>query len=274
MAHIEKMTFAAARQPINHDFRRYTSTRDHIDPSLSHKNYNLAPAHDPWQFVKDKIDMSKKSGGRVNSRSVAVVSTVVTLPAEFKGDERLFFESVFKFLCGIFGAENVVSAVIHYDEPGARPHIHFKAVPLLFDADKGIYQLNAKKVVSRSFLRRFHKDMDDYLCAVFGYRVGILNGATKEGNLTVSQLKEQRAQIVELSKDYSSLVDEYDALVDEYNSLLDTIKRLEDKKSDLSLRVEVLKKRLDEITIINHRVANDILGDDEEERQNPFNFER
>jgi len=263
MAHFEKYTVAQTRQEINHDRRRYTSKRDNIDASLTHKNYNLVKHNvDPWEFVKQKIDMSKKSGGRFNSRSVSCVSCVISLPADFQGDESLFFKVAKQHLDSVFGAENCISAWVHYDEPGARPHLHYKATPVLVN-DAGVHQFNAKAIVSRSFLRRFHKDLESAMKRVFGRPVGIINGATKYGNLTVSQLKEQRALLVQLNKDYCSLLNEYNDLVDEYNKLLESVDNLKARHQDLVERVAGLKSKLEDLEALNHRVANSVLGDDD-----------
>ena len=262
VAHFAKYTLAQTRQEINHDRRKYTAKRENVDSNLSHKNYNLAGHNvDPWQFVKDKIAMSKNSGGRFNSRSVAVVSCVVSLPADFVGNEHLFFETAKKHLDKVFGGENCVSAWVHYDEPGARPHLHYKATPVLQKNEA--YQFNAKAIVSRSFLSRFHNDLERSMVAVFGHTVGITNGATKNGNLTVPQLKYQREQFINLNKDYISLLDEYNGLVEEYNELLDNIDQLEKKKISLQSRCAELRKKLDDLIVQNHRVADSVLSDDE-----------
>ena len=56
---------------------------------------------------------------------------VVTQPEGFAGDTRAFFEAVYGFLCDVVGEGRVVSAYVHLDEPGARPHMHFAFVPVV-----------------------------------------------------------------------------------------------------------------------------------------------
>ena len=268
MAHFEKYTQSGTRQTLNHDERKFTDKRENIDKSLSCNNYNLGPQHDPWQFVKDKIAMSKKTGGRVNSRTIACCSCVVTLPKDFKGDERLFFETAKKYLDGVFGADNCASAWVHYDEPESRPHLHYKGIPILEKRDEqgkptGVLQFNAKKVVSRSFLKKFHKDLDKAMTTVFGRSVGIINGICSEGALTVPQLKKQREMLLQLNKDYNALLDEYNELIDDFNNLLDDIGALEEKRDELSQKVAELQERLDKVKEENARLADEILGDDD-----------
>lgn len=268
MAHFEKYTQSGARQTLKHDERKFTDKRENIDKSLSCNNYNLEPRHDPWQFVKDKIAMSKNTGGRVNTRTIACCSCVVTLPKDFDGDERLFFETAKKHLDGVFGRDNCISAWVHYDEPESRPHLHYKATPILANKDDkgnptGVLQFNAKKVVNRAFLKQFHKNLDKAMTTVFGRSVGILNGVCSDGALTVPQLKKQREMFLQLNKDYNSLLDEYNELIDDYNNLLDDIESLQSKRDELSLKVGELKERLDKMKEENARLADEILGDDD-----------
>lgn len=181
MAHFEKYTKAGTWQVLEHD--KHTREGKHIDKTKTPLNYNLQENRaDPWQFVKDKIVMSKKKGFRFNSRSVACVSCIITLPKDFRGDERLFFEKSKAFLDSVFGADNCISAWVHKDEQN--PHLHYKFCPITKEG-----QFNAKKLINRKFLQRFHPRLEEELFKVFGYAVGIENGATTKGNQTIQQLK-------------------------------------------------------------------------------------
>ena len=250
MAHFEKYTKAGTWQVLEHD--KHTRDGEHIDKERTHLNYNLQPRSDPWQFVKDKIDMSKKSGARFNSRSVALVSCVITLPKEYDGDPRQFFEECKKYLDKLFGADNCVSAWVHLDEPNAQPHLHYKCTPIMRDGDR--LQFNAKKLVSWSFLQRFHKDLDKHLTAVFGRSTGVLNGATSQGNQTVEQMKRltevkkeveaTRKELDELQTQYDEEVDQYNDLVDQQDILLAKIEKLRAIASRLDKQIEEMKKTI------------------------------
>ncbi len=238
MAHFEKYAKAGTWQVLEHD--KHTRDGEHIDKTKTAENYNLSEVVDPWQFVKDKIAMSKNSGGRVNSRTVTMVSCVITLPKDFKGDERLFFEECKKYLDGIFGADNCASAWVHKDEK--QPHLHCKYTPVIKDGDR--LQFNAKKIVNRDFLRAFHAKLEKHLADVFGHPVGIINGATTQGNQTIKQLKalsEVTARIDSARQDLDNLLDEYNEEVDAFNSLLDEVENLQNrvkKLRDISQRLE------------------------------------
>ena len=246
MAHFEKYTKGGAYQILHHDEHDERAGK-HIDRERTHLNYNLQPRSDPWQFVKDKIDMSKKSGARFNSRSIALVSCIITLPKDYQGDPRKFFEECKKYLDSVFGADNCASAWVHFDE--VQGHMHYKATPVIKDGDR--LQFNAKKLVSRSFLQRFHKDLDKYLTTALGHSTGVRNGATSHGNQTVEQMKrleevkqelaEVKQELAEVKQELDKLLTEHDETVEEYNQLLDDIDRLEGEKDRTEARVARLR---------------------------------
>lgn len=244
MAHFEKYTKAASWQVLEHD--KHTRDGEHIDKERTALNYNLCTVSDPWQTVKNKLAESKQTGARINSRTVALVSCVITLPKDFKGNERQFFEECKKYLDKLFGAENCVSAVVHMDEK--TPHLHYKFCPIVKEGD--VLKFNAKTLISRNFLRSFHKDLEKHLAEIFKGPVGIVNGATSQGNQTIKQLKalsEVTARLDSARKDLDNLLDEYNEEVDAFNKLLDEVDELQHrakKLRDISQRLEAHIKDL------------------------------
>jgi hypothetical protein len=112
---------------------------------------------------------------------------VITLPKIMGNDERRFFEETFKFLVGKYKKKNVISAYVHKDE--TTPHMHFAFVPVAVDKKKNIEKLCSKDIIGRDDLLAFHEELDNYLTSVFGYCTGVRNGATKEGNKSIDELK-------------------------------------------------------------------------------------
>lgn len=266
MAHFDKYTKAQTRQVLCHDGREYSDKREHIDKERTHLNYNLQPRSDVWQFVKDKIDMSKKSGGRFNVRSIACASCVIPLPKGFAGDERLFFESAKAYLDSLFGADNCISAWVHKDE--RNPHLHYKFCPVE-EKENSVFQFNAKKLVSRSFLRQFHKNLEKHMSKVFGYPVGILNGATTMGNLTVEQLKNQQketerllAENEQLRQAHKELEQEYSELMESLTTLIDEVETKKEQLEELSSSCTKLKTIINKLLADRARLADTILSDD------------
>ena len=162
-----------------------------IDPSRTHLNYNLAPERPEGQynFIKHRCSEVYCLGRKdVNVLCSWIVTAPETLdPA--KEDE--FFRATYKTLADNYGEENVVSAYVHKDESG-RSHMHFAFIPVVYDKDKDRFTVNAKKCVTRSDLRNFHPWLEAELEQRLGYHVDVINEATKDGNKTVSQLKQER----------------------------------------------------------------------------------
>ena len=134
-----------------------------------------------------------------------LVSWVVTLPTDYTGDEKVFFQETYNFLENRYGKENVVSAYVHLDETS--PHIHFCFVPVIFDNKKQQFKVNAKKCIDKNELKYIHPQIQEYLEKKLQTKVSILNGATIEGNKTIEQLKKetdiQQKAITELVKNPS-----------------------------------------------------------------------
>lgn len=142
--------------------------------------------------------------GRENQTVMA--EFIVTLPKDVKsGDERTFFSAVYDFYCNDFGENNIINAVVHNDE--ITPHIHIDFVPVVtgnveYGGNKNkaleewkenhsgeLERLCCKDLISRDYLRHMHPRLSEHVRKSLGYEVEILNGATANGNRTVTQLK-------------------------------------------------------------------------------------
>lgn len=159
-----------------------------IDNSKTYLNYNLAPRHKgtDYEFMKKRCeDLKILRRKDVNW----LVSWVVTLPTDYTGDEKVFFQETYNFLENRYGKENVVSAYVHLDETS--PHIHFCFVPVVFDNKKQQFKVNAKKCIDKNELKYIHPQIQEYLESKLQTKVSILNGATIDGNKTVEQLKKE-----------------------------------------------------------------------------------
>ena len=56
------------------------------------------------------------------------------LKNEKQNNQNKFFEETKEFLDKRYGKENVVCAVVHYDE--TTPHLHYAFIPVTFDEKK------------------------------------------------------------------------------------------------------------------------------------------
>lgn len=193
MAHIEKYNKAAVGHLLAHYDRQAENIgNENVDRSRSYLNYNLAAELQPMRqgdFIKQRCSEVKMQ----KRKDVNVMCTwVVTAPQDLPETEQAaFFKATFDFLAARYGKENVISSYVHLDE--TTPHIHFAFVPVVEDRKKGGFKVSAKERVDRSDLRSFHLDLDKAISVALGHSVGILNAATKDGNKTISELKQKTA---------------------------------------------------------------------------------
>jgi hypothetical protein len=249
LAHVSKYT----RGAVTHLFRHYERAKDsttgeyikfgnqEINKSKSHLNYNLAPTANKSQgeLLKERCSQVKC----LNRKDVNVMcSWVLTLPQEIdKTDEARFFQIAYNFLEDRYKKENIISAYVHLDE--AQPHMHFAFVPVVKDKKKGHYKVSAKELISKMELKTFHTDLQAHMERHFDKEVLILNGATKNGNKSVYELKIATLQEQET----------------------ETEKQLAQKDQEL---IEVLKK-IAEATKTNKKIM-DIDHKDVKENKNTF----
>lgn len=123
--HLATYTKADAGKMISH-YERSIGERDHIDGSG--EVYNLAPEFDGGP--KERFKALCK-GLDIGAKTKPLADFVVTMPKGYEGDRDEFFRAVYEELAERVGAENVVCAYIHADEPGAQPHMHFAFVPVV-----------------------------------------------------------------------------------------------------------------------------------------------
>lgn len=190
MAHIAKYKGGALGNMCGHYDRwrgdlEKAAVRDNIDPALTHLNYNLAPERNGGQvrFVHERISALQLKR-KPRKDAVLMCDCVLTAPKSLDRSElHAFFKSGYEFLAERYGRENVVSAYVHFDEPGAQPHMHFAFVPVTDDG-----RLAAKDVVNRQDLRTLHGDMQRSVEAALGHHVEIVLDPEKEIDKQLSAL--------------------------------------------------------------------------------------
>jgi hypothetical protein len=248
MAHVEKFARGTTGVMCGHYGRTegdgVRRSNENIDPARTHLNYNLAPAHDGGQiaFIQKRLSEVKLQ----NRADVKVMCDwVITLPVtdEFKQQkperqEELtqgFFRASYDFLEKRYGRENVVSAYVHMDEK--TPHMHFAFIPVTEDRKKGGFKVSAKEVLTRSDLQSFHTDLQRFL-GQRGVPLAVLNGATKDGNKTVAELKKATALEATAAKRIESAKRE----IDNANASVQTAKERAAKEKE-RVRAEVAAAR-------------------------------
>ncbi len=233
IAHLEKYTRGSTGSLFAHYSRKKDKKGNHrkygnqdIDLKRTHLNYNLAPIKDIDQVA---ILRKRLEEVRVFKRSDVNVMCdwVVTLPESIEQlqDQDKFFKETYKFLEKEYGRENVISSYVHLDE--TTPHMHFAFVPVVIDKKKGDLKVSAKELITRTHLKKFHKNLERNLEKAFGFKVGVLNDATKEGNKSVKKLKNET--IEKLEKEINTLENDLNALKQKTNDYLGVHSSIEQK---------------------------------------------
>ena len=98
--------------------------------------------------------------------------------------------------------------------------MHFCFVPVVIDKKKNIEKVSAFELITKKELNSFHKELNNYMTNIFNRDIGILNGATANGNKTVLEMKNEQ-----LEKELNKISNK----TKKYNSTLEKIKNLKIK---------------------------------------------
>lgn len=254
MAHVAKYTKAAVGHLSKHFERAKDENGEYIkfgnveiDTTKSNQNYNLAPEKSQGNFIKKRCSEVKC----LNRKDVNVMCAwVVTLPKDFPEErEREFFEQTYNFLEKKYGKENVVSAYVHKDE--VTPHMHFAFVPVVQDKKTGKEKVSAYELLNKKELQKFHPELEQHLVNYFGFEIGILNGATKEGNRTVAELKQQS-----IAEQTQKKQQELDILILKTQEKINKLEDMDEQLKSLNQKISTFQrilKRQDEIEMIGQK---------------------
>lgn len=220
MASVEKFTDAAVTNQLRHNAREIiTNSNKDIDKARTHLNYSLTPERSlsPRAYYTTR-KQELYVYGRKDVKTMA--GWIVTAPKELTTpeEEHEFFISTYNFLENRYGKENVVQAVVHYDEGKkekavdrwgkvltddsgkpiykltfGRPHLHFDFIPVVADTTPKHPQAEkicANDVLTRHELQCFHSDLQKHL-QNDGLNCSVITGITKLNgrNYTVKELK-------------------------------------------------------------------------------------
>lgn len=195
MAHIKKYTSSATGALCSHYDRSKNPPTENIDNSRTGLNYNLASDEQPRgqiDFIHQRLSEVKVHKRKdLNVMCDWVVTVPKDLPQNF---HKAFFQETYNFLKNKYGKENIISSWVHEDE--VTPHMHFAFIPVVEDKRKGGYKVSAKECITRADLKTFHENLQEYLEERLKMPVNVLNGATKEGNKSIADLKRGTAQKV------------------------------------------------------------------------------
>lgn len=194
MAHLTSFKANGAVGVLRHDERTendevHSRKNECIDITRTSLNYNLAPKR-TGKLMEHIRQVCDDNNVRLNNRKDLNVmsSWVVTVPKTVPSQQyQLFFQRCYDFLKKRYGEKYVLSATVHMDE--TTPHMHYSFIPVGLDTKNNRLTVSSKLVATRTELRNCQQELSNSLDKEFGYNLGILNEATKDGNKTIQELK-------------------------------------------------------------------------------------
>ena len=274
MAHVMKHTRASCGHMLKHyDREEENISNENIDRTRTHLNYNLALHQQMMQgeFIRNRCSEVRCQ----NRKDVNVmVSWVITAPKDLpESAYEDFFQESYNFLEQRYGRENVISAYVHMDE--VTPHMHYAFVPVTYDQKRGCSKVSAKEVINRQELKVFHKALESHLEAKLGFKVNILNEATKEGNKSINELKRGTAveKVKQAKEEYDTLFSESANLLYENFCLKEDIRKAEEQLQELKKEAEevVSSSELLQLRLKNRELQNKL---DSLEKLKEFAYEK
>jgi len=212
--HYEKFKGKAdVRRVLEHSDRGQSGVSDHehsnkdINSEKTKNNYDLkdrggltAVEYHRRRIEKIAEETKARTGKGLRKDAVTLCSWVITVPKDLPEDKHEdFFRESYKWFAERYGEDNIVTATVHLDE--ATDHMHLQFTPIVVDKG-GFMKLCAKDLETRTSLKKVHQILEKHLTDKLGCKVTLLNGATENGNKTITELKlaELQAQLEDLQK--------------------------------------------------------------------------
>ena len=177
-------------RPVEEENKRnenYKAGNPQIDSNRTNRNYHLVtPPPTYLEFINARIAtlMLKR---KLRSDAIYMNSFVLTSDKEFFTElpltaEKEFFKDCVKFFADKYGAENIISAVVHKDE--TTPHLHMNLVPIT----------NGKLCSKDLYDRKKLSELQTEFYEKVGKKWGLERGRFKSGakHLTASEYKAQK----------------------------------------------------------------------------------
>lgn len=165
----------------------YEAGNPQIDSNRTNRNYHLVtPPPTYLEFINARI-RALTLKRKLRTDAIYMNSFVLTSDKEFFTElpltaEKEFFKDCVKFFADKYGAENIISAVVHKDE--TTPHLHLNLVPITNGklCSKDLYDIKKLSELQTEFYEKV------------GKKWGLERGRFKSGakHLTASEYKAQK----------------------------------------------------------------------------------
>ncbi len=177
----------------------YKAGNPQIDSNRTNRNYHLVtPPPTYLEFINARIaTLTLKR--KLRSDAVYMNSYVLTSDKEFfinlpLAAEKEFFKDCVKFFADKYGAENIISAVVHKDE--TTPHLHLNLVPIT----------NSKLCSKDLYDRKKLSELQTEFYEKVGKKWGLKRGRFKSGAKHVTAAEYKAQKIVEEAEQQSERI--------------------------------------------------------------------
>jgi hypothetical protein len=236
MAALKKYTHKQVIYILRHNSREHPKPPSNvdIDPKKSMWNYYLSPVRHGCDARSCKAYYRWRLNQlyHMNRRDVKTVCQwIVTAPKDLDTEEfHNFFQSTYDFLNSLYGEENCIQCIVHFDEGvkdssgkiiAGRPHLHYLFIPAvknpkygkknkkgnLTEIAKYKEKVCADQLISLSHLQRFHPLFQKWINKN-GPKCTVHSGVTKGKNKTVKELKQETKQMLAAREKIKALEEE------------------------------------------------------------------
>lgn len=202
MPRVDSYTKSDMKKVLREHFRELQKYENSVDLSRSNQNIIYGNFHNAEEF---SMAIQRRANTIMNGRDIQKQTNLmsewcVSMPKDFKGNPKEFFDCVYQFYQGRYGAENVIGAFAHMDE--TNPHMHICFVPEATSRKTGNKTVSSASLLTRAELHECQQALDDCCAMKFGKHKMILTGKTKGDNLTVKQLKAQTEREQAIRNEY------------------------------------------------------------------------
>lgn len=222
MASLEKYTTGQVSYILRHNTREHPKPPANIDidPDRSKLNYTLTPergktARECKNYYNERLDEVYHMN---RANIITAAQWVITAPKDLAAEqEEQFFQETFRYLNSLYGAENCIQCIVHYDEGvkgndgkiiEGRPHLHYVFLPIVENqkymvankkgniTKKNTYRekLCADELINKKHLKEFHPNYQKWLDRV-GIKATVHSGITSGKSRTVEELKHETREI-------------------------------------------------------------------------------
>lgn len=240
MASFEKYTDNAVIYELRHNTREHARPPKNIDidPERKRDNYSLHPEECGLSARQNKnfYNRRMKDVYRYNRADVkAACQWIITAPKDLPPEqEQIFFKETYNYLNSLYGEQNCIQAIVHYDEGvknsngkiiAGRPHLHYVFIPVIENkkymkpnkkgnitkAAKYREKVCADELINKKHLQQFHPNFQKWMdeknirCTVHSGITGGKNRTVEELKYSTRELEKAKTRIRELENENERL---------------------------------------------------------------------